>query len=256
LFFPFCGGVKGPMQKSINRTQAVVEKQEVCSIEKALGEWYNNITIKEVDAMNIGNNIKQLRQQKNLTQEQVAEKLGVSYQAVSKWENNANTPDIALLPQIADLFSVSIDALFSDSITDYSALQPFMKDDDVIRVVQMRGKEVLKVSPVFSRDNPPIEIAFPHDCNNRTQYFKVEVYGHVISDSSINGDVVCHQTIKSTTINGDIKSDGDIDVSELNAQKVICKNINDCYRLQAKTIECAGKVTSSRLTCDQIIYKK
>ena len=50
--------------------------------------------------MNIGNNIKQLRQQKNLTQDQVAEKLGVSYQAVSKWENNANTPDIALLPRL------------------------------------------------------------------------------------------------------------------------------------------------------------
>lgn len=36
--------------------------------------------------MNIGSNIKQLRQRMNLTQEQVANKLGVSYQAVSKWE--------------------------------------------------------------------------------------------------------------------------------------------------------------------------
>ena len=62
--------------------------------------------------MNIGKNIKQLRQQKNLTQEQIAEKLGVSYQAVSKWENNANTPDIALLPKIANLLGTSIDALF------------------------------------------------------------------------------------------------------------------------------------------------
>ena len=82
--------------------------------------------------MNIGNNIKQLRQQKNLTQDQVAEKLGVSYQAVSKWENKANTPDLALLPAIAELFGVSIDALFSDSIMDYSDIHSFMKDDDVI----------------------------------------------------------------------------------------------------------------------------
>ena len=100
--------------------------------------------------MNIGNNIKQLRLQNNLTQDQVAEKLGVSYQAVSKWENNANTPDIALLPKIANLFGVSIDALFSDNITDYSCLYPFMKDDDIIRVVQMRGTKVLKVSSIFS----------------------------------------------------------------------------------------------------------
>lgn len=40
--------------------------------------------------MNIGNNIKQLRQKNNLTQEQVAGKLGVSYRAVSKWENGVS----------------------------------------------------------------------------------------------------------------------------------------------------------------------
>ncbi len=206
--------------------------------------------------MNIGNNIKQLRQQNNLTQDQVAEKLGVSYQAVSKWENNANAPDIVLLPKIADMFGVSIDALFSDDLTASSELQSFMKDDDVIRVVQMRGTKVLKVSSSFSQDAPPIEIAFPHDCNDRTQYFKVEVYGHVISDSSINGDVVCHQTIKSSTINGDVKSEGNIEVNELNAQKVVCNNISDCYKLQANIVECAGDIASANLTCGQIIYNK
>ena len=206
--------------------------------------------------MNIGNNIKQLRQQNHLTQDQVAEKLGVSYQAVSKWENYANTPDIALLPKIANLFGVSIDALFSDDPGACSEIQAFMKDDDIIRVVQMRGTKILKVSSAFSPDEPPIEIAFPHDCNDRTQYFKVEIYGHVISDSSINGDVVCHQTIKSSTINGDVKCKGNIAVNELDAQKVICNDITDCYKLQAKTIECAGNIASAHLTCDQIIYKK
>ncbi len=205
--------------------------------------------------MNIGNNIKRLRQQKNLTQDQVAEKLGVSYQAISKWETNANTPDISMLPEIANLFGVSIDMLFSDNIMDCSDIHSFMKDDDVIRVVQMRGTKVLRVSSVFSPDAPPIEIAFPHDCNDRTQYFKVEVYGHVISDSSINGDVVCHQTVKSSTINGDVKCEGNIDVNELNAQKVVCNNITECYKLQAKTIECKGNVASANLNCDQIIYK-
>lgn len=66
--------------------------------------------------MNIGNNIKQLRQRLNLTQEQIAFKLGVSYQAVSKWENNVNTPDISLLPEIADLFGVSIDSLLRKTL--------------------------------------------------------------------------------------------------------------------------------------------
>lgn len=206
--------------------------------------------------MNIGKNIKQLRQQKNLTQEQVAEKLGVSYQAVSKWENNANTPDIALLPKIANLLGTSIDALFSVNIANYSDIHSFMKDDDVIRVVQMRGTKVLKVSSSFSPNEPPIEIAFPHDCNDSTQYFKVEVYGHIIADSSINGDVVCHQSIHSSTINGDVRSAGDIKVNELNGQKITCKNITDCYKLQAKTIECSGNISATNLTCDQILYEQ
>ena len=205
--------------------------------------------------MNIGNNIKKLRQQRNLTQEQVAERLGVSYQAVSKWENNANTPDIALLPAIANLFGVLIDALFSDHMTDYSELHDFMKEDDVIRVVQMRGTKLLKASPILSSDTPPIEIAFPHDCNDRTQYFKVEVYGHVVSDSSINGDVVCHQSITCGTINGDVRSEGPINVKELNAQKVTCGNITDCYRLSAETVSCAGSIASAHLTCEQITYQ-
>ena len=206
--------------------------------------------------MNIGKNIKQLRQQKNLTQEQVAEKLGVSYQAVSKWENNANTPDIALLPKIANLLGTSIDALFSVNIANYSDIHSFMKDDDVIRVVQMRGTKVLKVSSSFSPNEPPMEIAFPHDCNDSTQYFKVEVYGHIIADSSINGDVVCHQSIHSSTINGDVRSAGDIKVNELNGQKITCKNITDCYKLQAKTIECSGNISATNLMCDQILYEQ
>lgn len=206
--------------------------------------------------MNIGNNIKLLRQQRNLTQEQIAEKLGVSYQAVSKWENNANTPDIALLPEIASIFGVSIDALFADNIMDYSDVFSFMKDDDVIRVVQLRGTKILKITNTFSQDNPPIEIAFPHDCNDRTQYFKVEVYGHLIADGSINGDVVCHETIHCSHINGDVKSEGDIKVNELNGLKIVCNNITDCYKLQSQTIECTGNITAANVSCDHIVYNK
>lgn len=62
----------------------------------------------------IGNKIKELRHQKRLTQNQVAMELGVSCQAVSKWENNLSCPDIMLLPSIAKLFDISIDKLFFD----------------------------------------------------------------------------------------------------------------------------------------------
>ena len=60
----------------------------------------------------IGMNIKQLRQEKHIKQETLADAIGVSAQAVSKWETGASDPDIALLPQIATYFGVSIDELF------------------------------------------------------------------------------------------------------------------------------------------------
>lgn len=59
----------------------------------------------------LGKRIAALRKEKGLTQEQLAEKVGVSAQAVSKWENDVSCPDITLLPLLADLFGVSVDEL-------------------------------------------------------------------------------------------------------------------------------------------------
>ena len=204
--------------------------------------------------MKFGENIRALRLRKRLTQEQVAQQLGVTYQAVSKWENGTNAPDIALLPEIAAFFGVTIDALFhQDAI---SALDGFpVEDDGVIRIVQLRGRQVLKVTPRMSPDDPAIEIAFPRSCNDRTQYFKVEVYGHVIADGSINGDVVAHQSVQCAEINGDVRSQGDVKAGNINAcGNVVCNGIYDCYNLQANRIECSGNVNAINLTCDQITH--
>ena len=62
--------------------------------------------------MEISNKIKQLRHKSGLTQEQLATRLGVSAQSISKWENAVAMPDITLLPLIAEAFGVSIDELF------------------------------------------------------------------------------------------------------------------------------------------------
>ena len=64
-----------------------------------------------MDQNKIGNLIKELRKKDNLTQEKFAEKYGVTYQAVSKWENGKNIPDISLLKQICDDYNINIDDL-------------------------------------------------------------------------------------------------------------------------------------------------
>jgi len=62
--------------------------------------------------MNIGNKIKELRKQRGLTQEQLANSIGISFQSVSKWENDLALPDISMAPILASFFGVSLDELF------------------------------------------------------------------------------------------------------------------------------------------------
>ena len=63
--------------------------------------------------LKLGEKIRQLRREKDISQEVLAAYLGVSFQAVSKWETGSAMPDITLIPSIAAFFSVTTDELFS-----------------------------------------------------------------------------------------------------------------------------------------------
>ena len=66
--------------------------------------------------MNLGETIKKLRRDKDITQEQLAEYLNISSQAVSKWETNLSLPDITLIPMLANIFEVTSDMLLGINI--------------------------------------------------------------------------------------------------------------------------------------------
>ena len=68
----------------------------------------------------IAANLRKLRIEKKLTQEQIAEKLGVSPQSVSRWETSATYPDVMLLPEIAKLYGVLVDDLFRPAPKGYA----------------------------------------------------------------------------------------------------------------------------------------
>ncbi|MBO5939135.1 MAG: helix-turn-helix transcriptional regulator [Clostridia bacterium] len=167
--------------------------------------------------MSIGENIARLRKEKGWTQSELGEKIGVSNQAVSKWESGMTMPDITLLPSLADTFGIYIDELFSRDVKaeihyDHCAEFPW-PDDDVIRILQTKGKKILKVQ----ENNSFMEIVFPKNCNETTkQYFKIEVLGNLLCDSSINGDVVCQGKLDCHEINGDVVCHGTLDCHEIN----------------------------------------
>ena len=98
----------------------------------------------------LAENIQKFRKAKDMTQEDLGEKLGITYQAVSKWENAKSAPDVAFLPMLADVFGCSIDELFSRSKHLNENTKPNTtcttlpwEDDKVIRGVVCLGQKIL-----------------------------------------------------------------------------------------------------------------
>ena len=77
--------------------------------------------------MEIGNNIRQLRINRGITQEQLAEQMHISGQAVSKWENQTALPDISCLPLLADYFGVTIDELMGYKLNALTNKERFVR---------------------------------------------------------------------------------------------------------------------------------
>ncbi len=79
-------------------------------------------------SINIGEKLKSLRKEKNISQEKLAQYLNVSFQAVSKWENSNTYPDIELLPEIARFFGITVDELLqADKIDERKLYEGYSK---------------------------------------------------------------------------------------------------------------------------------
>lgn len=83
--------------------------------------------------MNFGEQIKSIRKNANLTQEQFAMKLNVSRQAVSNWENNKNLPDIGMLILMSDVFQISLDKLIKGDNQMNNMTEKVIKDGSETR---------------------------------------------------------------------------------------------------------------------------
>ena len=95
----------------------------------------------------LGMRIALLRKQKPMTQEELAEKMGVSSQAVSKWENDLSCPDIQSLPRLARLLGVTVDELLSGKSQDVQMLRPEERKslDQLTLRVRVTGNEGDKI---------------------------------------------------------------------------------------------------------------
>ena len=157
-------------------------------------------------------NIAALRRANGFTQEELAEKLGITFQAVSKWENLLSCPDISLVPDIAKIFCVSTDALFGMEKEEKFPLLPW-EDDGKLHVA------------VFEGTRPVSQAEY------RNEKMKISV--HLTGDIR---DVVCDCSVVSENIGGDVLMTlGNVNDGQLN---VACENIE-------------GDVTVSLQNCEK-----
>lgn len=97
----------------------------------------------------LGANIRGLRRERHITQEQLAEKLGVSCQSVSRWENDTCYPDMELLPALARIFSVSVDRLLGVSEEDkHDKLMDLLKQVSAADAVREADKLITLIATV------------------------------------------------------------------------------------------------------------
>lgn len=162
----------------------------------------------------IGEVIKSLRKEKGISQETLASEMGVSIQAVSKWECDNSYPDIALLPSISGYFGVPIEFLFYGKKTDIQSAETdkksvefdnTMPDDNVLRIVQFKGKHVLSKNEY----NPEIRIMLETDSNKLNEnkmIINIEVWGSADIKGNINGEVHAGDYINCGNVVGGVEA--------------------------------------------------
>lgn len=100
--------------------------------------------------MTIGQKLSEMRRRAGLTQDTVSESLGISPQAVSKWENDISCPDITLLPQIAKIYKTTVDELLSaEPVKDVALIEKEVRkdiNDMVLHINISDGDDKVKVN--------------------------------------------------------------------------------------------------------------
>lgn len=165
----------------------------------------------------LAENILKLRKKMGLTQEGLAEKLNISFQAVSKWENAQTSPDIIMLPMLAQLFAVSIDTLFGRKPQTVCSVD--WDDDDTIRGVIYKGRKILKECDDMSKFTLTIE----------GDVLNVEA-GCNVNCGNVKGDVNAGDTVNCTNVVGSVNAgdgvncgnvEGDVNAGD----SVTCGNV-------------------------------
>lgn len=238
--------------------------------------------------MTIGQKIAQCRKQQGLTQDALAQKLGVTNQAVSKWESEQSCPDILLLPRIADIFGLTMDELFARELSpekvkaQYETIfgtaaepetqpksQPVRPepelpwaDDGVLRVVLYAGHTYVGSCPeqekiTFEYEGPALNIECAVNIACGDVEGDVRSGGNINCDA-VNGNVQCDGNVACDAVEGHVNARGSVTCDDVNGNisaggNVTCDDVDGSVYAGGNVIcdEISGSATAGgRVSCE------
>ena len=226
----------------------------------------------------LGNIISAHRKKLGLTQEQLAQKLDVTNQAVSKWETDQSCPDVAMLPKLADLFGISMDELFGREPAVRETVRDLpWEDDDIFHIVVYRGRELLRHSEnatkfTFRYEGPALDV----HCDLNMECGKIDgsavaggyiecgdvgsyvTAGSYVECNDVGGNVTCEAYVECCNVGGNITAGGYVECNDVSGSVnaggyVECNNA----RADVHTESCAENNGSDLpgMSCDNCVGK-
>ena len=166
-----------------------------------ISETENKVMVENSgEALTLGGRIAALRKAAGLTQEQLAERVSVSFQAVSKWENDVSCPDVLTLPLLADVFAVTLDELFGRAVAADAAEENVCTveelpwaDDRTLHAVLYLGHRLLdhKQAERRAAQLQQFRVTVEGPAVNVESLFGVEIHGDVTGSVHAGDGVTC-----------------------------------------------------------------
>lgn len=219
-----------------------------------------------MDQNKVGNLIKELRKKSGLTQEKFALKYGVTYQAVSKWENGKNIPDIALLKEICNDYGININDLLDGRVSNkksnkkviiiISSIVGFLLVLGIILLIIFHDDSITRKT--LSTNCSDFKISGNIVYNNSNSYLYIPLIDYCGNEA---GELYKNIECKLYEINGNIKKEigqDTYDENELTTLNEYLENVNfsienfskECKNIKEGTLllEISAKDENNKIT--------
>ncbi|MBR5986259.1 MAG: helix-turn-helix domain-containing protein [Clostridia bacterium] len=189
--------------------------------------------------MSLGSNITEARKLRGLTQENLAELVGVSFQAVSSWERDENLPDTARLKSLAEALNTSLDALFDEGKREWTLKAPHSDPEHMYTYIKAKAQsekleQTLKALPLIREKHKG---QFRKGMVDRAPYIThpLTLACHALAMGIVDDDVIAALLLHDVIEDTDTKPE-ELPVNE-RVRKAVCLVSYNTYEGDKETIK-------------------